>query len=167
MQKQLFETKRVCDIVLPPNITLDFVPHDRELFRLINSVTPEKEEEIKKLKHPHYEKDMKRKDAFDRIVKAFHDTEELRDIPQEELDQYGVVVEAGINIFEAVQNRQDFCIKVNVSAEKNIWCFINEKDYNKILELKKAGFLDVFDMPHFPSEIDIEGIKRYQEIMCI
>ena len=54
MKNQLITVLNNCSSVLPDNITLNFVPHDKELFRLVHSITTEKEEEIKKAKYPLY-----------------------------------------------------------------------------------------------------------------
>ena len=51
---------------------------------------------------------------YNKFVKDFQDTEDLRDIPLEERDQYGVAMNNGINFYEGVQNRQDACIRINV-----------------------------------------------------
>ena len=56
MKHQIQKVLVVCKDSLPNNITLDFVSHDKELFRLIYGITAEKEEEIKHRKYPEYGK---------------------------------------------------------------------------------------------------------------
>lgn len=56
MKHQIQKVLVVCRDSLPSNITLDFVSHDKELFRLIYGITAEKEEEIKHKKYPEYGK---------------------------------------------------------------------------------------------------------------
>jgi len=51
MKGQIAETKKVCQSKLPSVITLDFVSHDKKLFRLIHQVNKSKEEKIKKEKY--------------------------------------------------------------------------------------------------------------------
>lgn len=51
MKHQIQQVLVVCKDSLPNNITLDFVSHDKELFRLIYGITAEKEEEIKHRKY--------------------------------------------------------------------------------------------------------------------
>ncbi len=165
MKNQIAEVKAVCGDALPPEITLDFVPHDRELFRFVHSVTLVREEEIRRAKHPRYEENMRQKSVFDIVVKNFHDTEDMRDIPPEELNQYGVVMEAGINFYEGIQNRQDSCIKVNVLYGENMWCSISYSEFEKMLQLRAVGFLDEFDIMHFPDKNDLEKIQQIDKIM--
>ena len=56
MKHQIQQVLVVCKDSLPNNITLDFVSHDKELFRLIYGIAAEKEEEIKHRKYPEYGK---------------------------------------------------------------------------------------------------------------
>lgn len=109
--------KEVCSSCLPSILTLDFVPHDKELYRLLHGITSSVEEEIKRKKHPLF--NSKGIDDKGNILKAFHDTEEIKNVVDS--NQYGVVVEEGINYFEGIQNRQDFCIKVNVLFDHDSW----------------------------------------------
>ena len=165
MKKQISEVRKACTAQLPTVLTLDFVPHDQELFRMVHSLTPEKEEEINRKKYPRYEKNQQQKMVYDKFVKDFQDTEDLRDIPLEERDQYGVAMNNGINFYEGVQNRQDACIRINVLFEKDIWCRIGLNGIEMLLLLHKHGFMDEFDIPIHPAADDIERIKLLNQIM--
>ncbi len=153
MKKQLHEIKTVCQSALPTEITLDFVPHNRELFRFVHSITPEREEQIKCAKHSQYSKNIGAKGSDELIIKNFHDTEDLREIPPGDLKKYGVVIEVGINTYEGLQNRQDFCIRANVLFKKNMWCTINAEALQETLRLQSIGFLDEFEIVHLPEDM--------------
>ena len=165
MKKQIIEVRKVCAINLPTVLTLDFVPHDQELFRMVHSITPEKEEEINRKKYPRYEKNLKQKEVYDKLVKDFKDTEDLRDIPSEEREQYGVAMNNGINFYEGVQNRQDACIRINVLSEKDIWCKIGLNAIEMLHLLHKHDFMDEFDIPILPAEDDMERVNLLNRIM--
>ena len=51
MKSEILHVKDVCKSVLPSNVTLEFVSYDRDLFRVIHGITPEKEELILNIKH--------------------------------------------------------------------------------------------------------------------
>lgn len=133
---------------LPNNITLDFVSHDKELFRLIYGIAAEKEEEIKHRKYPEYGKTPQSGDFITK--KIFQEAEDIRTIKNK--NEYAVIIENGINFYEALQNRQDACIKINVLYNLETWCSFNQESFSKIQKLKKAGGLNEFDMPVMPKD---------------
>ena len=166
MKDQLLAVYNNGKSVLPDNITLNYVPHDKELFRLVHSITAEKEEEIKKAKYPLYNANVPASDDPQAIIKTvFHDTEDIRDIPEEQRDQYAVVFENGINIFEGVQERQDACIRLNVLFNQNMWCSISDKNVEFLIRLTELGLLDIFSMPIFPDFTSKEAIEEFNKIM--
>lgn len=167
MKKQIIEVRKECAAQLPTVLTLDFVPHDQELFRMVHSLTPEKEEEINRKKYPRYEINQLQKKVYDKLVKDFQDTEDLRDIPPEERDQYGVVMYNGINFYESVQNIQDAYIKVNVLFEKDIWCHLGVNALEMCLLLHKHGFMNEFDIFVFPAANDIARIELLNRILSM
>ena len=143
MKHQIQKVLVVCKDSLPNNITLDFVSHDKELFRLIYGITAEKEEEIKHRKYPEYGKTPQSGDFITK--KIFQEAEDIRTIKNK--NEYAVIIENGINFYEALQNRQDACIKINVLYNLETWCSFNQESFSKIQKLKKAGGLNGFDMP--------------------
>lgn len=167
MKKQIAEVRKVCGEQLPTVLTLDFVPHDHDLFRMVHSLTPEREEEINRKKYPRYRENQQQKQIYDRLVKDFQDTEDLRDIPKEERDQYGVIMKNGINFYEGIQDRQDACIRINVLFKLNMWCHLGTKSIEMFRELHKNGFMDEFDIPNFPEANDIDRIKLLNRIMSM
>ena len=81
MKEQLFEVYLVCKYLLPENITLDYVPHDKELFRLVHAITTDIEEKIKKSKYPLYDNHPSDSSGIKRTI--FQDTEDMRNMTEE------------------------------------------------------------------------------------
>lgn len=167
MKKQIIEVKKICNAQLPTVLTLDFVPHDQELFRIVHLLSPEQEEKIKKRKYPFYKKYQQKEGIYEKTITVFQDTEDLREIPVEERDQYGVIIENGINFYEGLQNRQDACIKMSVLFKKDFWCHPNLKYVEAFRLLHKYGFVDEFDIPNYPAEDDVERINLFNQIICM
>lgn len=144
MKLEISTVKELSNEYLPKNITLDYVPHDKELFRLIFGINKEKEEKINKDKY--VKNDV---ENFNLIKKnIFSDIEDIKYIPENMKHEYAVIVENGINVFEGIQNRQYACIKMNVLHTLNCWCKFNKKNIEKWINLKQEGFIDDFDKPH-------------------
>lgn len=75
------------------------------------------------------------------------------------------MVENGINFYEALQNRQDACIKNNVLYNLETWCSFNQESFSKIQKLKKAGALNEFDIPVMPKDnVQLEEFMRLLSI---
>lgn len=157
LKKQLIHLKEVCNSTLPPIVTLDFVPHDRELFRLINGLVQGKESSINKQKYP-LKSDLKINEQFE----IFHDTEDIRDISSSEVKNYATLCENGINSYEGLQNRQDFCIRTNVLHNHNMWTSLNFRVQSIIDKCRELGIIDKYDVlnfealsnPHIQNELD-------------
>lgn len=166
MKGQLSAVHINCSSVLPNNITLNYVPHDRELFRLVHSITAETEEKIKEAKYPLYNKSNPDPNNPQTIKKTvFDDTEDIRDIPNDQKDQYAVIVENGINLFEGLQERQDACVKLNVLYNQNIWCSIPDKKVELLIKLTNLGLLDIFSMPNLSDPNNIERLVEFYKII--
>lgn len=129
LKEQLIHCRELCKDTLPENLTLDFIPYDYNLFRFVNNITPRKEEMLKDILYVKHERE--KIDKNDRTLNIFHDTEEIKFV--RDINEYGVVIENGINLFEGLQNRQDACIKINVLFEQNIWCNVK----GNLIELEK------------------------------
>lgn len=144
-KKEIEEVLKLCKDTLPARITLDYVSHDRVLFRVANALTAEKEETIKKIKHPLYNQPIPA--GVETISrKAIYDIDDIRDV--ENPNEYCIVCEVGINQNETVQNIQDFCITSNVFDNTDMWCSPNDSNFLKIQKLKDNGFMDEFEMMH-------------------
>lgn len=144
MKAQLIHIADRCKEYIPSHLTLDFVPHDKALFRAIHKILAEDEEKIRKTKHPLMAAD---KSPFvqEGITKAIlHDTLDLRTIPEEKRSEFAVVIEDGICFFEGIQERQDACIKINMLFNQNMWCSLDAKHIEMIQKLTELGVLDDF-----------------------
>ena len=133
---------------------------------MVHSITADKEEEIKKLKYPLYNNAPSATDDPQAIIKTvFHDTEDIRDIPEEQRDQYAVVLENGINMFEGLQERQDACIRINVLFDQNIWCSITDKDVERLIRFTKLGLLNIFSIPTLPDPDNKDAVEEFYRII--
>ena len=164
-KSEIQRVRELCSDVLPSEMTLDFVPHDRDLFRQIHRITPEKEEEIKKRKHPNYN----RHESFEGIdAKSYsilYDIEDVGNLSEAERSDYCVVMEAGLTSYEGVQSRQDACIRMNVLYNLNIWVSTNYGVLERIEEMKRIGLLDEFEIPKTPSKKNKEAWKFIEEMV--
>lgn len=129
LKQQLVHCRKMCNKSLPNMITLDFIPYDHDLFRIVNGITPKKEEILEKIFFMNEEENLEEKKF--KNLKVFEDTEDIKLIRN--ANEYGVVIKNGINLFEGLQNRQDACIKINVLFNQEIWCNIN----GNLIELEK------------------------------
>ncbi|MCL1792067.1 MAG: hypothetical protein FWG40_12150 [Peptococcaceae bacterium] len=142
MKKQLAHVKDLCKTSLPEILTLDFVSHDRELFRLVNGLTAKVEEKISERKYPFRQSPQNTQQGM--VFKAFNDTEDIREISQSDRCRYAVPLDNGINYNEGLQNRQDFCIRVNVFYGMDTWCEVNQEALSKMKELRECGVIDQY-----------------------
>lgn len=114
---------------------MDFIPYDKNLYRLIKNITPEKEEFLKRVLYDSTERNAKEKT---KEYKVFNDMEDINSI--KDTNEYAVLMENGINLYEGLQNRQDACIRINVLHDLNIWCkandnlAISEKEYETLVD---------------------------------
>ena len=160
MKQQLRTVKKECGNILPDRLTLDYVAHDKVLFRLLNGVDYAKEEELKKKKHIRYKEGFALEDSIGHAVKVLADIKQLRGLSKEQKGEFGVVVDAGINFLEGLQNRQDFAIKSNVAFESDIWVYFSKEDKDNYYELKRLGFLDNFDIPRIIKGFSNEFLNK-------
>lgn len=143
MKTQIDEVKILANNKLPTILTLDYVPHDKELFRFVFGITKDKEEKVNKKKYS--SKEIEESQSI--IKQVFTNTEDIKYISEERRKEYAVIMKNGINFFEGIQERQDACIKINVLYKLNCWCKFHEKSINKWISLKQSGFIDDFDIP--------------------
>ena len=145
MREQLLHIATVCKNYLPPEMTLDFVPYDRILFRMVSGITKEVEDEIIKSRYVRPVTPTK-SIAFP----LFNDTEDIKNIDDNDRSQYGVLIQDGLNIYEGIQNRQDSCVRVNVLHNQHIWCQITQTSLDQMQELYDAAFKECGCQPKNP-----------------
>ena len=122
LKDRLEHCKKLCKACIP-NITFDYVPYDRDLYRFMHCITPSVEIELQKKLYPNYTKTFN--ETLGKNVKTFHDIENIKMINNP--GDYGVIMEGGLNFYEGLQNRQDACIRINVLFKENIWCSLKDK----------------------------------------
>ena len=164
MKKQLIHVREVCADFLPKEITFDFVPHDKGLFRFINGLTAEKEEEIKRKKYIGYGQSIP--EGNDTLTfKPLYDTDDLKRLTEEERKKYCVIIENGLNSYEGLQNRQDSCIKVNLLFGKKAWVTPNADALKMLQELKRYGFMDQYEILQVDKLNDEEKQRLFARIV--
>lgn len=143
----IIHIRDLCKQGLPKVLTLDFVPYDKELFRFINGLTAEKEEEIKSKKYPLYNAPLPQ--GIPTIKKnILYDVDDLRGLTEAQKQEYCVIIEDGLNSYEGIQLRQDACIKINIfTGNTSMWVSPSKKAFSIIQELKSKGFLDQYEIP--------------------
>ena len=164
LQNQLIHLRELCKEALPDVITLDFVPHDRELFRLVNGLTAEQEAEIEDRKYP-LRKNCLGEQQGGRTFQIFQDTEEIRRIDKADISNYATLIENGINDYEGLQNMQDSCIRTNVLFGLDMWCTINRDVVEELEELRKIGVIDKYNVPNFEALSDPIIQNRFAKII--
>lgn len=148
MKKELKHIRKTCAECIPDAVTLDFVPHDRELFRFIHHVTADVEESIMKKKYrlknevPEYGETVS--------LKVFNDTEDYRQIAEDDRSKYAVIINNGLCFYEGLQERQDAMIKINLLYNENMWCTPNKEMIEQVTELTKLGCFDAFGIIQDP-----------------
>ena len=164
-KKEITHVMELCKEVLPDNITLDFVPHDRDLFRQIHNISPKDEEIIKKLKHPGYGSTSAEDLAHSKTYQVLHDIDDIKYISENDLSQYCVVMECGLNTYEGVQNRQDGCIRINVMYNQNIWVATNYEAVARVQKMKELGLLNEYEIPQYIDESNEEALAFIEQML--
>lgn len=161
MKEQIEEVRKVCSEKLPNVLTLDYVPHDKELFRFIHGINKEKEDQINNEKYTIYS-NIENKTKINK--KVFNDTEEIKTITDDERKDYAVLFKNGINFYEGIQERQDSCIKANVLFGLDVWCVYT--DVLKVMEkLREKGLINEYDMPISYSKWDEQKTNEFMKII--
>lgn len=150
LKAQLEKVRHLCNEALPQELTLDFVPHDPVLFRLLHGITKEKEAQILDRRFP--SRNSMLVSAGGKEYPLFNDTEDLRLIPEECMKDYAVLMSMGIRMEEDIQKLQDACIRINALHNQNVWMQIKSTELSTHLKLRAAGIYDCFDIPTVPSD---------------
>ena len=133
LKERLIHCFNLCKEALPKELTLDFIDYDRDLYRFLMKIDPEKEEKLLKAQHPGYGVSPSEDELKDCVTKqVFYDTEDIKKIKNP--DDYAVIMNSGLTVREGIQERQDGCIKINVLMGQNIWAVPN---MDSIHEMKK------------------------------
>ncbi|MDZ5757102.1 hypothetical protein RAK27_00350 [Carnobacterium maltaromaticum] len=159
LKKQIRHVKKICKDKLPDVITLDFVPYDFELFRLIKGLNKRNENELKESRYELYS-EMTSKNISESVeyVKSqssqlkeeysvISDTEDIRLMSDEDKRNGVVVFQGGLNDYEDIQMRQDQVIILNALHDTDIWPRFNKEVKRKIDEMRKSGLFDEFNRP--------------------
>lgn len=149
LKEEIQTVREACKDFLPEELTLDFVPHDRETFRMINGISnADIEEKILKQKHPFYQQNYDDNMVVAKNVAVLQDISQLRNMPEEEKKKYCTIFDAGINSYEGLQNRQDWMIKTNCLFGTNMWVTPNPDSSKKMEIFQKLGIYDQFEILH-------------------
>lgn len=160
LEDEIQVVRKVCKDSLPEQLTLDFVPHDRETFRMINGIAnAEMEEKILKQKHPFYKQSSDGGKVVVKNALILQDISQLRNMTEEEKKKYCTIVDAGINSYEGLQNRQDWMIKTNCLTGSNMWVTPNSDLFKKMETLQQLGIYDQFEIFH-PEALKDERVQK-------
>lgn len=149
MQLQLSHLREFCKSELPEVVTLDFVPFDSQLFRLLNGVTRDIEKEIWDKQHPFGDVPAPSGPAT-KTLPLLNDIDELHSIPDSKRKEYAVLLQTGICMEETIQKLQDGCIRANVLLGGDLWFSLPREGFKKIKKLREIGLLNQFDIPYSP-----------------
>ena len=149
MQQQLSHLREFCKSALPEVVTLDFVPFDSQLFRLLNRVTKDIEKKIWDEQHP-FRSVPTPSGPTTKIFSLFSDMDDLHSIPDDKRKEYAVLLQTGICMEETIQRLQDGCIRVNALYGESIWISLPKEGFEKIKKLREIGLMNQFDIPYSP-----------------
>lgn len=140
---------------LPKDLTLEYVCHDKNLYRLVNNITPLIEDKFREMMYP------EQKDLAATMIgeyKVLNDTEDYKYIASPE--EYAVIMECGLNAYEFLQNFQDSMIKFNVLHDQNVWVFFNDSVAKNKLEYINESLLNIVeDLKNVENQNNIEDDK--------
>lgn len=149
MKMQLSHLREFCKSELPEVVTLDFVPFDSQLFRLLNRVTKDIENKIWDRQHPLGKTPIPPGTAT-KVLPLFNDMDDLQSIPDDKRKEYAVLFKTGICMEETIQKLQDSCIRINALHGENIWVSLSKDGFEKIKKLREIGLMNQFDIPYSP-----------------
>lgn len=150
MNEHLQCVVRICRDYLPRQLSLDYVAFDSKLFRIVNGITKDAEEQILNFKHPNRKQMINVPEKDTKMFCIFSDTEDIKKIPPNERKQYATIFSMGICVEEAIQHLQDSAVRTNVLYGLDIWVSINQAELDKIKKMRELGLWDACDMPCMP-----------------
>ena len=170
-KSELMHVREVCKDILPEILTLDFVAHDKELFRYIFKISPDDEECIIKAKYPRVENefcyipenydllsdsDIEKRlsiiakqfglDSIKLNKKETWSADIVKELSDEDKKKIAYLIPDGLNSEEGLQNRQQACIYINIMFNQNIWVYPNDEVLDQIRNMKKDGILDEYEI---------------------
>lgn len=169
-KSELMHVREVCKDILPGILTLDFVAHDKELFRYIFKISPDDEECIIKAKYPKVENefcyipenydllsdsDIEKRlsiiakqfglDSIKLNKKEAWSADIVKELSDEDKKKIAYLIPDGLNSEEGLQNRQQACIYINIMFNQNIWVYPNDEVLDQIRNMKEDGILDEYE----------------------
>lgn len=87
----------------------------------------------------------------------------IRDIPDDERNDYATMFRMGICTEESIQHLQDDAIRTNVLFNQNIWVSMSEDKLMAWKKLRDAGLVNQFDIPVEPK--DDKELERFMGIL--
>lgn len=169
-KSELMHVREVCKDILPEILTLDYVSHDKELFRYIFKISPDDEECIIKAKYPRVENefcyipenydllsdsDIEKRlsiiakqfglDSIKLNKKETWSADIVKELSDEDKKKIAYLIPDGLNSEEGLQNRQQACIYINIMFNQNIWVYPNDEVLDQIRNMKKDGILDEYE----------------------
>ena len=169
-KSELMHVREVCKDILPEILTLDFVAHDKELFRYIFKISPDDEECIIKAKYPRVENefcyipenydllsdsDIEKRlsiiakqfglDSIKLNKKETWSADIVKELSDDDKKKIAYLIPDGLNSEEGLQNRQQACIYINIMFNQNIWVYPNDEVLDQIRNMKKDGILDEYE----------------------
>lgn len=169
MRQQLKCVVHICKDFLPEQITLDYIAFDSKLFRIVNGITKDIEEQVLNFKHPNRGNKMDIPEEYTKTYRFFSDTEDIKKISADARNQYATIFSVGICMEETLQHLQDSAVRTNVLYGLDMWVSINQVQLEKIKKLRELGLLDVCDIPYIPKnkkeELGIIELMKKEGLM--
>ena len=95
------------------------------MFRNVHCLNGDEEEKIIKRKYPNRSNATSEGNYYS--FPLINDIAEIKNIPEEDKNKYGIYIKNGICPYEGLQERQDAVIKMNMLWKTNAWCSINQR----------------------------------------
>lgn len=162
MKKQIIHVRTICNHKLPENLTLDFVPYDKGLYRFVNRISAE--EENAALKEKYNFRELVHGTGNYMSFDELDDTDVVYLMDQYIGDEMTLLIEDGLIPYETIQILQDKIIDENIKKNKNEWSSVN---YNKVKiweMLKNHGFINEYGMFYMD---DLEDFDKWETYLSI
>ena len=119
MQQQLEEIYTICKPHLPPVLTIDYVAHDKVLFRALHGITDDVEQAFNAIQYNTQLTPYQSPNSI--ALRIVYTLEQARQHKGD--SSWGVLIKCGLTHEEGLQERQRGCILMNVLMKRpqNIW----------------------------------------------
>ena len=158
---ELNYAKKLKESELPPIFTLDIVPYDPDLFRMLHKVSANDEKRIR-----YHRYDLwcdSSPDSFYGKLKPLHCSRRLKDSLDKDRKERGLLLGIGINLYDDLLATQHLCFSSNLHSDKEFyWCFLDPKLTTRLDKLRRIGVIDHFDIPDIP-EPSSQKYKYYMQ----